>query len=195
MHFKSQVFLNRLLDSHLVEMTPFQSENFFKLRASQYSNDWTGQQGGKYGQRFIQNGLRDFINEYVDASIPAYIKTRWTTSSYDQIKTKSGKLMYFCNILLCLRRSAPSGWSSSLYRPMRISDQMTIGKTHPTLCYSRYYLRTQMRFGLTKTGFVLNSGVVVMNFSMSIVTNLFISNGFTKYFTCHKSLKLRILLL
>ena len=76
-------------------MTPFKSENFFKLRASQYSNDWTGQQGGKYGQRFIQNGLRDFINEYVDASIPAYIKTRWTTSSYDQIKTKSGKIIYF----------------------------------------------------------------------------------------------------
>ena len=73
----------------------FKSENFFKLRASQYSNDWTGQQGGKYGQRFIQNGLRDFINEYVDASIPAYIKTRWTTSSYDQIKTKSGKMIYF----------------------------------------------------------------------------------------------------
>ena len=67
------------------------SENFFKLRASQYSNDWTGQQGGKYGQRFIQNGLRDFINEYVDDTVPAYIKTRWTTSSYDQIKTKSGK--------------------------------------------------------------------------------------------------------
>ena len=67
------------------------SENFFKLRASQYSNDWTGQQGGKYGQRFIPNGLRDFINEYVDDTVPAYIKTRWTTSSYDQIKTKSGK--------------------------------------------------------------------------------------------------------
>ena len=72
-------------------MTPFQSENFFKLRASQYSNDWTGQQGGKYGQRFIRNGLRDFISEYVDDTVPAYIKTRWTTSSYDQIKTNSGK--------------------------------------------------------------------------------------------------------
>ena len=127
------LFLNRLLDSYLtlVEMTPFQSENFFKLRASQYSNDWTGQQGGKYGQRFIQNGLRDFINEYVDASIPAYIKTRWTTSSHDQIKTKSGKLMYFSNIPSYVRRSAPSGWSSSLYRPMRISEQMTTGRHAP----------------------------------------------------------------
>ena len=109
--------MNRLLRSRSIEMTPFQSENFFKLRGSQYSNDWTGQQGGKYGQRFIQNGLRDFINEYVDASIPAYIKTRWSTSSHDQIKTQSGKLMYFSNILLCVRRSAPSGWSSGLYHP------------------------------------------------------------------------------
>ena len=64
----------------------FYHENFEYLRGSDYSSDWTGQQGGKPTQRFVQNGLKDFISEFIKPlAVPVYIKTKWTTSNLFEI--------------------------------------------------------------------------------------------------------------
>ena len=45
-----------------------------------------------------------------------------------------------------LKWGAASRWSSSLYCPMRNSDEMTIGKTHPTLSQCWIWNRYQIDF-------------------------------------------------
>ena len=66
---------------HLYNSTiPEFDENFENHRASQYSNDWTGQQGAKKTQRFVKNGLRGFLNEFGGQG-EIYVKTRWTTDA------------------------------------------------------------------------------------------------------------------
>ena len=77
--------LDRLYNSTIPDFHP----DFEMNRASQYSNDWTGQQGGKQSQRFIKNGLRKFLNDPLIKEIlggnEIYLKTRWTTTATSEL--------------------------------------------------------------------------------------------------------------
>ena len=70
-----------------------------------------------------KDGKRGFVNHGRREDVVGL--RRSATDSQQELKS--------CLPSVKLKRNASSRWSSSLYHPMWNSDQITIGKTHPTL--------------------------------------------------------------